>query len=87
MSPEYLPPSKGTAMRLAVDDPVFRKSTHSTTAKECVEVAVLRTRALVRDTQNPWLGGLAFPRTEWAALLGTARRPVTACAGRSAGSR
>ncbi|MER6626178.1 DUF397 domain-containing protein, partial [Streptomyces sp. NPDC000931] len=36
-------------MRLAVDDPVFRKSSYSTTAKECVEVADQRTRALVRD--------------------------------------
>ncbi|WP_083927578.1 DUF397 domain-containing protein [Nocardiopsis prasina] len=74
-------------MLRAVDEPTFRKSSYSTTAKECVEVADVRARAVVRDTRNPGLGILAFPHTEWAALLGALGRPgLSVCAGRSGGS-
>ncbi|GAA1449274.1 DUF397 domain-containing protein [Nocardiopsis tropica] len=52
----------------------FRKSSYSATANDCVEVADVHGASLVRDTQNRKLGHLAFPSSEWRALLGTARR-------------
>ncbi|GAA0982848.1 hypothetical protein GCM10009551_028370 [Nocardiopsis tropica] len=53
----------------------FRKSSYSTPqGQNCVEVADVHGASLVRDTQNRQLGHLAFPSSEWRALLGTARR-------------
>ncbi|WP_017607223.1 DUF397 domain-containing protein [Nocardiopsis xinjiangensis] len=52
----------------------FHKSSYSTTAQECVEVAEFFEGAAVRDTQHRELGHLAFPTAEWHALLGAASR-------------
>lgn len=51
----------------------FRKSSYSSTAQECVEVADLPGAAAVRDTQNRRAGHLLFPGTEWDAFLTAAR--------------
>ncbi|RCV57304.1 DUF397 domain-containing protein [Marinitenerispora sediminis] len=60
-----------------MSDPVFRKSSHSAGANECVEVAsVLGSRA-VRDSKHPKLGHLTFGSQEWTAFLGTLRRQTT----------
>lgn len=40
-----------------------------TQQQNCVEVADLLGGAAVRDTQNRNLGALAFPSSEWAALV------------------
>lgn len=53
----------------------FRKSSYSSGRQEnCVEVAGAPAGAAVRDTQNRELGHLAFPGSEWAALLTTTRK-------------
>ncbi|WP_306369950.1 DUF397 domain-containing protein [Nocardiopsis sp. CC223A] len=50
--------------------PNFRKSSYSSTDRDCVEVADLSTGgAAVRDTQNREAGHLAIPAGEWSALL------------------
>ena len=54
----------------------FRKSSYSSTAQECVEVADLPGAAAVRDTQHREAGHLLFPATEWSALLESARRQM-----------
>ncbi|WP_017543975.1 DUF397 domain-containing protein [Nocardiopsis prasina] len=46
----------------------FRKSSYSNPSN-CVEVADTPGMSAVRDTQNRELGALAFPSTEWTALL------------------
>lgn len=51
----------------------FRKSSHSGTGNDCVEVADLPGASAVRDTQNRQAGHLLFPGAEWTALLTTAR--------------
>ncbi|MEU3015945.1 DUF397 domain-containing protein [Nocardiopsis sp. NPDC007018] len=51
----------------------FRKSSYSSTAQECVEVADVPGVSAVRDTQHRDLGALAFPSSEWQALIDTAR--------------
>ncbi|MDE3721216.1 DUF397 domain-containing protein [Nocardiopsis sp. N85] len=48
---------------------IFRKSSHSTTTGECVEVAEVATGAAVRDSENPDKGHLTFPSSEWNAFL------------------
>ncbi|MEU0237181.1 DUF397 domain-containing protein [Nocardiopsis sp. NPDC006198] len=65
-------PADAWAAFLAVA--TFRKSSYSATANECVEVADLPGKHLVRDTQNRQLGHLAFPSAEWRALISTTRR-------------
>ncbi|RKS07604.1 uncharacterized protein DUF397 [Nocardiopsis sp. Huas11] len=53
----------------------FRKSSHSSTDRDCLEVAVLLAGAAVRDTQNRGLGHLTFVGAgEWQAFLAAARR-------------
>ncbi|MFE9243048.1 DUF397 domain-containing protein [Nocardiopsis sp. NPDC006938] len=52
---------------------VFRTSSYSGSAGNCVEVADLAGVSAVRDTQNRSLGHILFPGREWAALLSTAR--------------
>ncbi|GAA1447153.1 DUF397 domain-containing protein [Nocardiopsis tropica] len=53
----------------------FCKSSYSgATTQNCVEVADLPGTAAVRDSQNRDLGMIAFPSSEWAALLSTATR-------------
>ncbi|GAA1463642.1 DUF397 domain-containing protein [Nocardiopsis exhalans] len=59
-------------MHLPSEDLVFRKSSYSDRS-DCVEVAGLPTGAAVRDTRNRNLGHLAFPSSEWTALLDTVR--------------
>ncbi|WP_028646710.1 DUF397 domain-containing protein [Nocardiopsis sp. CNT312] len=52
----------------------FRKSSYSSARGEnCVEIAELPGGAAVRDTQNREAGHLAFPNSEWVALLSIAR--------------
>lgn len=46
----------------------FHKSSYSPDESACVEVAEGSTTA-IRDTQNREKGALAFPASEWAALL------------------
>jgi hypothetical protein len=53
----------------------FRKSTYSSTDRDCVEVADMAGGAAVRDTQNVELGHLTFVGSgEWQAFLAVARR-------------
>ncbi|WP_106582720.1 DUF397 domain-containing protein [Murinocardiopsis flavida] len=47
----------------------WHKSSYSSGAQSCVEVAELPTEVLVRDTQNRTLGQLSFPAEQWTALL------------------
>ncbi|GAA3721577.1 hypothetical protein HDA32_002063 [Spinactinospora alkalitolerans] len=56
-----------------IDELVFRKSSYSGQAPNCVEVAGLPSGAAVRDSKHPVLGHLAFPVTEWDAFLTAAR--------------
>lgn len=51
----------------------FRKSSYSSTTRDCVEVADIPGASAVRDTQNRDAGHLLFPGQEWAAALLTAR--------------
>ncbi|MEC3915171.1 DUF397 domain-containing protein [Nocardia sp. CDC160] len=48
-------------------DPGVRwfKSTRSTGAKECVEIAFLSTGVGVRDSKNPTGPALVFPPADW----------------------
>ena len=46
----------------------FHKSSYSPNESACVEVAEGSTTA-IRDTQNREKGALAFPASEWTALL------------------
>ena len=50
-------------------DLTFVKSSYSTTAKECVEVAQLPQGAAVRDSTRPEKGHLAFDAQEWGAFV------------------
>ena len=52
----------------------LRKSSYSANESACVEVADAPGMSVVRDTQNRDLGVLAFPSSEWQALIDTARR-------------
>ncbi|GHD32413.1 hypothetical protein GCM10007147_36010 [Nocardiopsis kunsanensis] len=49
---------------------LFRKSSYSANAAECVEVADTDSGAAVRDSKNPEHGHLSFAATEWQAFLG-----------------
>ncbi|GAA1464847.1 DUF397 domain-containing protein [Nocardiopsis exhalans] len=51
----------------------FRKSSYSSTDRDCVEVADFQGGSAVRDTQNREAGHLTFPGQEWAAVLFSAR--------------
>nr|WP_184077870.1 DUF397 domain-containing protein [Nocardiopsis mwathae] len=54
---------------------LFRKSSYSSTARECVEVAALpEGGCAVRDSERPEAGHLAFDSAEWAAFLRGARK-------------
>ncbi|KOX17701.1 DUF397 domain-containing protein [Nocardiopsis sp. NRRL B-16309] len=62
-------------MNSFADTPTFRKSTYSSTDRDCVEIADLPTGAAVRDTQHRDLGYLTFAdSSEWRAFLAVARR-------------
>ncbi|MFE1099376.1 DUF397 domain-containing protein [Nocardiopsis alba] len=50
----------------------WHKSSYSTGAQNCVEVAE-GSDTLMRDTQNRDLGHLAVPAYEWAALVNAVR--------------
>jgi hypothetical protein len=47
----------------------FRKSSYSSTNRDCVEVADVPGASAVRDTQHKDLGHLTFPTSEWTAAL------------------
>ncbi|WP_159945723.1 MULTISPECIES: DUF397 domain-containing protein [unclassified Nocardiopsis] len=49
------------------------KSSYSENAAHCVELRHRNERVQVRDTQNRQAATLAFPATEWAALLTSER--------------
>ncbi|SIO87673.1 DUF397 domain-containing protein [Nocardiopsis sp. JB363] len=51
----------------------FRKSSYSSGAHNCVEVADWPTGAAVRDTQNRELDALIYNQTEWNAFLRTTK--------------
>ncbi|MEV2278653.1 DUF397 domain-containing protein [Nocardiopsis sp. NPDC049922] len=55
-----------------MSDRGFHKSSYSTSGANCVEVSE-GLDTLVRDTQNRDKGTLAFPASEWRALLETLR--------------
>ncbi len=63
-------PAEVPKMHPHIDELTFHKSSYSgATTQNCVEVADLPAGAAVRDTQNRDLGTLAFPSSEWTALL------------------
>ena len=47
----------------------WRKASRSGQGANCVEVALLPDRVLVRDSKNPDAGVLAFDLIEWRALV------------------
>ncbi|MFW5416603.1 DUF397 domain-containing protein [Nocardiopsis sp. CNT-189] len=51
----------------------WHKSSHSTGANECVEVAETPQGAKVRDTQHRSAGYLSVPSAEWSAFLAEVR--------------
>lgn len=53
---------------------IFRKSSYSTTAQECVEVADVTGFNAVRDTRHREHGALFFPAEEWSAFIDAAKR-------------
>jgi Domain of unknown function (DUF397) len=54
------------------DGVTWRKSSASTTSN-CVEVAIIRSGALVRDTKDRAGAVLSFTKDEWAAFLSGVR--------------
>ncbi|HLU98348.1 MAG TPA: DUF397 domain-containing protein [Thermobifida alba] len=53
---------------------LFRKSSYSTTAQECVEVADVPGASAVRDSTQPERGYLAFPGQEWKTFIDNVKR-------------
>ena len=49
-------------------DPVWRRAQHCTSGN-CVEVAKVADRYLVRDSKNPDLGPLSFSEDEWNTFV------------------
>ncbi|MCY9783178.1 DUF397 domain-containing protein [Nocardiopsis sp. EMB25] len=47
----------------------WRTSSYSGTGKECVEVADVESRSLVRDSKQPELGHLTFASGEWSTFV------------------
>jgi hypothetical protein len=52
----------------------FRKSSYSSTHRDCVEVADTPGTSAIRDTKRRSDGHLPFPTSEWAAFLATLSR-------------
>jgi hypothetical protein len=50
-----------------------RSSYSNNSGGECIECRTDQDRVLVRDSQHPAHGHLAFPGTEWAAFLHAVR--------------
>jgi hypothetical protein len=50
---------------------VWRKSSHSGSANECVEVAFVSTVVALRDSKNPDGGLLILPPCGWRAFQST----------------
>ncbi|MQA24896.1 MAG: DUF397 domain-containing protein [Micromonosporaceae bacterium] len=48
---------------------MWRKSTRSGQGADCVEVALLPDRVMVRDSKDPHGPMLAVPPSEWRAFL------------------
>jgi len=55
-----------------VNEIVWRKSSRSGGSGDCVEVAVLEDRVLVRDSKEPDGAVLTFTHSEWRAFVGGA---------------
>jgi uncharacterized protein DUF397 len=51
----------------------WRKSSFSGAGNDCVELAVARTGAAVRDSKSPEAGHISFVTTSWAAFLGAVK--------------
>ncbi|MFG2016929.1 DUF397 domain-containing protein [Actinomadura geliboluensis] len=51
----------------------WRKSSHSNSQQECVEVAPLATAIAIRDSKNPGGGHLTLNRDSFAGILNRAR--------------
>jgi hypothetical protein len=51
----------------------WRKSSHSGTSMNCVELAAAGADVLLRDSKHPEAGHLTFARAELAALVAAAR--------------
>lgn len=51
----------------------WQKSSHSSAAANCVEVAFVETAVGVRDSKNVDGSLLAFPGRQWTAFLRTVR--------------
>lgn len=54
----------------------WRKSSYSSGANNCVEVADTPDFSAVRDTQNRELGALTYGPAEWRAFLDTAKHDL-----------
>jgi hypothetical protein len=56
-----------------VNEPTFRKSTHSGPESHCVEVAATDNAVLVRDSKHADGPVLTFDRPAWTAFLDAVR--------------
>jgi len=56
---------------VALNFPVWRKSSRSGGGADCVEVAVESAATALRDSKNPDGGQLLFDRPQWRVLIET----------------
>lgn len=51
----------------------WRKSSHSASGEQCVEIGYLDRRIFARDSKNPTGPTLAYTQTEWTKFLNAAQ--------------